>query len=730
MVARLTCPLSCLAALVLAPTGNGQSWSPSYPPELGDAVDLAVRSGLDVWVASSDGVLRHTSDGGQHWNEVLPGAATLEAVEFETGGLGWAAGDGIWRTFDGGQSWTSTHSGSIAALDFGSTTLGIAATGGGSILTSNDGGLSWVDRGPLFGSPLLADVQALPNGDAFAAGSGGKLGFSANGSSSWFLIQSPSGMDIDAIHFLDSVEGWVVAGGDVFHTSNAGQSWTALGNPGTATLRDVHFLTSQRGWVAGESGAVFSTSDGGASWTQASGTGAADLVAVEFEDFFSGFAVGQGGVVLGSTDGGTSFSTLASGTAVPPPAVYGIDAVDPDHAWATTADDEILRTEDGGATWEGVSAGVNFQWWDVSFHDTLNGFACGDKQAFFPSVAWTSDGGRSWTSKSFGMMVDFHDIETLGPTTAIVTGSTFVWKTTDGGQTWPSVTPMPFGTYHGMDFVNPLEGWIAGSEIYRTVDGGQNFQHQFTPPVTLYDVGFTDLGIGWCVGEAGTVLKTTDHGQTWNASQIPGVSQRLRGLSVVDPRTLWVVGDDGVTATTDDGGVTWRVEYPSLPGSAQPLCAKFLDADNGWIGGWNGMGIWSRSSVSGGCPSPFTYCVAKPNSSGGLCSLSPQGPPSVGGSGFSVAFDGAIPLQPAILFYSTSGPASIPAFQGTRCVAAPLVRTKPLQADPAGSGMIPVVLDPSMVGTSRWYQVYYRDPAHPDGTGVGLSNALEVDFCD
>lgn len=730
MDVRMFRMLPALAALALTAPSPAQSWSPSYPPELGDAVDLAVRSSLDAWVASSDGVLRHTLDGGQHWSEVIPGAATLGAIEFESGGLGWAAGDGIWRTFDGGQSWTPTDSSAIVALDFGSSTLGVAATDQGDLLTSNDGGLSWINRGPLFGAPLLADVQMLPNGDAFAAGSGGKLGFSASGSSSWFLIQSPSGMDIDGIHFLDSLEGWVVAGGDVFHTPNAGQSWTALGNPGSAALRDVHFLTNLRGWVAGDSGAIFSTSDGGASWTPATGTGVGDLAAIEFEDFFSGFAVGEGGKVLGSTDGGASFSTLASGTAVPPPAVYGIDAVDPDHAWATTADDEILRTEDGGVTWEGVSAGVNFQWWDVSFHDTQNGFACGDKQAFFPSVAWTSDGGLSWTSKSFGLMVDFHDIETLGPTSAIVTGSTFVWKTTDGGQSWPSVTPMPFGTYYGMDFVDPLKGWIAGSEIYRTVNGGQSFQHLTTPPVTMYDVGFTDLGIGWCVGESGTVMKTIDDGQTWSTSQIPGVPGRLRGLSVVDPRTVWVVGDDGLTATTDDGGVTWRVEYPGLPGAAQAVCAKFLDAENGWIGGWNGMGIWSRSKATGGCTAPFTYCSAKPNSAGGLCVLTPQGTSSVGGPGFSVGFGGAIPLQPTILFYSTSGPASVPAFQGTRCVAAPLVRTKPLQADPSGSGVIPVALDPSMIGTSRWYQVYYRDPAHPDGTGVGLSNALEVNFCD
>jgi hypothetical protein len=34
-----------------------------------------------------------------------------------------------------------------------------------------------------------------------------------------------------------------------------------------------------------------------------------------------------------------------------------------------------------------------------------------------------------------------------------------------------------------------------------------------------------------------------------------------------------------------------------------------------------------------------------------------------------------------------------------------------------------------MIGTSRYYQVWFRDPAHPDGTGVCLSDALAVVFC-
>jgi hypothetical protein len=42
---------------------------------------------------------------------------------------------------------------------------------------------------------------------------------------------------------------------------------------------------------------------------------------------------------------------------------------------------------------------------------------------------------------------------------------------------------------------------------------------------------------------------------------------------------------------------------------------------------------------------------------------------------------------------------------------------------------MPVQVDLSMIGTTRHYQFWFRDPEHPDGTTVGLSNGLRVGFC-
>ena len=44
-----------------------------------------------------------------------------------------------------------------------------------------------------------------------------------------------------------------------------------------------------------------------------------------------------------------------------------------------------------------------------------------------------------------------------------------------------------------------------------------------------------------------------------------------------------------------------------------------------------------------------------------------------------------------------------------------------------GSAIVPVTSDPSLVGTTRYYQFWYGDSADP--FGAGTSDALAVTFC-
>ena len=71
-------------------------------------------------------------------------------------------------------------------------------------------------------------------------------------------------------------------------------------------------------------------------------------------------------------------------------------------------------------------------------------------------------------------------------------------------------------------------------------------------------ISFPDASHGWAVGDAGTILATSDGGATWVA-QDSGVTGGFASVSFPDASHGWAVGDGGYgfIVTTSDGGATW-----------------------------------------------------------------------------------------------------------------------------------------------------------------------------
>jgi photosystem II stability/assembly factor-like uncharacterized protein len=108
----------------------------------------------------------------------------------------------------------------------------------------------------------------------------------------------------------------------------------------------------------------------------------------------------------------------------------------------------------------------------------------------------------------------------------------------------------------------------------------------------LKDICMLDADTGWAVGAPhwdastknfrGTVLKTTDGGQTWTP-QNPGVAVTLRAVSFVDAQTGWAAGEQGALLHTDNGGDTWLRQ--TVATSAEFRALAFIDANTGWATG-------------------------------------------------------------------------------------------------------------------------------------------------
>jgi photosystem II stability/assembly factor-like uncharacterized protein len=165
--------------------------------------------------------------------------------------------------------------------------------------------------------------------------------------------------------------------------------------------------------------------------------------------------VGSGGTILRTTDGGTTWEQQSSGTTA---LLNGVFFTDANTGTAVGSGGTILRTTDGGATWEQQSSGTTAYLAGVFFTDANTGTAVGGEEDYL-----------------------LYDIS-LG----------IILRTTDGGATW------------------------------KQQSGGTS---RTTTP--LYGVFFTDANAGTAVGYNGTILRTTTGGEPVASQTTPGTKPRF-----------------------------------------------------------------------------------------------------------------------------------------------------------------------------------------------------------
>ncbi|MCD4750681.1 MAG: hypothetical protein K8R59_15020 [Thermoanaerobaculales bacterium] len=256
-------------------------------------------------------------------------------------------------------------------------------------------------------------------------------------------------------------------------------------------------------------------------------------------------AVGSRGHILLSEDQGQSWHQAEV------PTRSGLNAVhfhDRNFGWAVGHDGVIVRTQDGGATWERV-------YWvpedenplmDVWFSSADEGFAIGAYGSFFE----TSDGGTTWSSRYISED-DFHLNQIVpagGERLYIAAEAGLFYRSDDGGATWAEL-PTPYeGSFFG---VLPLEGdsvlaFGLRGHLFRSDDAGETWTELETHTVSMLTNSFR-LADGTIIitGLGGVVLKSTDGGQTFQFHQ----HCNRRGISAVTAATdemLVFVGEFGV----------------------------------------------------------------------------------------------------------------------------------------------------------------------------------------
>lgn len=121
---------------------------------------------------------------------------------------------------------------------------------------------------------------------------------------------------------------------------------------------------------------------------------------------------------------------------------------------------------------------------------------------------------------------------------------------------------------HRVFFASVTVGYVLGSNsesvVYRTLDGGKTWQCVYHTAVLLRGAYFSSPNEGWLVGDAGTIVHTTDRGQTWTEDK-SGTAADLLAVAGGNPSVLVAVGSHGVALRFDSGHAQWnRLSVPTM----------------------------------------------------------------------------------------------------------------------------------------------------------------------
>jgi photosystem II stability/assembly factor-like uncharacterized protein len=316
------------------------------------------------------------------------------------------------------------------------------------------------------------DVQALTKDRAFVVGYGGKILETTNGGSSWEVRPSGTDYSLYAVRMADDKQGWVVGQeGLVLHTTDGGKTWQPQesnavfkdsdGTPKRAYLFALDALDANTAIAVGDRSMLIRTTDGGKTWTggkvkmelDTSGgesLAAADPIfyAVKFTDAQHGWIVGEFGKIMYTADGGETWKeqekTLLEGTGffdlLDLPTLFGIHAVDGQHAIASGLEGHVARTSDGGARWsfDKIDAGdvaLVDPLYDVTEQPDGTGWSVGAAG----EVIRKGPADPAWTRAKIGqdVLTWLRAINFSDPKNGwMVGGFGLIFRTTDGGKTW------------------------------------------------------------------------------------------------------------------------------------------------------------------------------------------------------------------------------------------------------------------------------------------------------
>ena len=287
----------------------------------------------------------------------------------------------------------------------------------------------------------------------------------------------------------------------------------------------------------------------------------------------------------------------------------------------------ILKTTNGGDNWFINHADSGFVFKRIQFINQYTGFAGGSKNMHFTflNLLKTTNAGLNWFYISTPFDTYTSDISVLNEDTIWLTAiSGFgggVFRTTNGGINWTQQLNLSENIPDHIYSYNKDTGYAASTVLYKTTNSGQNWFE--IPGGGFGDMHFINATTGWkCYGP---IQKTTDGGNNWITLPIPPSGgffnlSAIINFSVVGNDTIWGVGSRASTSLgfrgliykSTNGGQSWGYELPNIDSVniSRYFHSNFINDLFGWSYADINKGV---HTVSGGDTTFYTGIKSNSN---------------------------------------------------------------------------------------------------------------------
>ncbi len=506
-----------------------------------------------------------------------------------------ASSNGIWRSTDAGATFTNVQSGGFKDMEFKPGDPNTVYAAGTEFYKSTDNGATWTKITSIL--PAATNVSRIaiavtPANPAYVyliiglpAPNYGTEGFykstnsgttftkpstPALGTQQWYdlcIAASPTNADE------------ILLGGqtDFKRSTNGGTTWSQNGGNTHVDYHDVGF-TGGTSYYMGSDGGVFYTSNSGGSWTDLS-TGLEISQMYGFgQSATTPYLFLQGWQDNGTNRfNGTTWTHVLGGDGM----LCFIDRTNNQNMFGEYQNGGLNRSNNGGATWTGITNGINETgpWVTPWMQDPVNATTI---YAGFVNVWKSTNLGTSWTK-----------ISTFSNTSTVITmavspaNNQVIWvskangvyRTTNGGTTWTLMTGLPAGTITGITCSNTdaNKAWITYSgfnntnKVYKTSDQGATW--------TNYSAGVPNIPVN-CItyvdNSNDAVYIGTDLGVFYRDASLNVWEPFFNGLPNVMVTQLMVFYPTGKLRASTYGRGMWESDL-YVPGSYAPTAAFISD---------------------------------------------------------------------------------------------------------------------------------------------------------